>query len=188
VHGGCSAAVMPWKPGNENPSHNAMKYTVHSGESEFEVDINRDGVIRLNGLVLDADLQHTADPTLYSLILAHRSYELRVEPGDGKYSVQLHGITCDVVVEDERARLLAGLKSAPDSGPGEVAIKSPMPGIVIDIPVSEGDVVEAGQTLVVVESMKMHNEFHAPRAGTIKAVRVARGAKVLQNTILITLA
>ena len=165
-----------------------MKYTVHSGESEFEVNINRDGVIRLNGLVLDADLQQSADPTLYSLILAHRSYELRVEPGDGKYRVQLHGVSFDVMVEDERARLLAGLKPAPDSTPGEVAIKSAMPGIVIDIPVSEGDAVEAGQTLAVVESMKMHNEFHAPRAGTVKTVRVDRGAKVLQNTVLVTLA
>jgi len=165
-----------------------MKYTVHSGESEHEVDIDREGVVRLDGVVLDADLKPSTDPTLYSLILDHRSYELRVEQQGGDYNVQLGGVTYDVVVKDERTRLLAGLKSTPDSGAGEVVIKSPMPGIVIDIPVSEGEAVEAGQTLVVVESMKMHNEFHAPRAGTIKAVRVARGAKVLQNSILVTLA
>jgi len=165
-----------------------MKYTVHAGESGFEVDINRDGVIRLDGQVLDADLQPSADPTLYSLILDHRSYELRVEPCNGSYRVQLRGVTCDVVVEDERRRLLAGLKSASDPGSGEIMIKSPMPGIVIDISVNEGDLVNAGQTLAVVESMKMHNEFHAPRAGTVKAVRVKTGAKVLQDAILITLA
>jgi biotin carboxyl carrier protein len=164
-----------------------MKYTVRSGESEFEIDINRNGIIHLDGSVLDADLQPSADPTLYSLILGHRSYELRVEPCEGSYRVQLHGVTYDVVVEDERTRLLARVKSSPDSGPGEVVIKSPMPGIVIDVPVNEGDTVEAGRALVVVESMKMHNEFHAPRAGTVKAVRVGKGDKVLQNTILVTL-
>jgi biotin carboxyl carrier protein len=63
-----------------------------------------------------------------------------------------------------------------------------MPGLVIDVAVKVGDFVEAGQTLVVVESMKMHNEFKAPRAGTVRAVRVATGAKVAPNTILLTLA
>ena len=164
-----------------------MKYTVHAGESELDIDIDHAGVIKLNGMVVDADLQPSADPTLYSLILGHRSYELRVEPCDGDYRVQLRGITYDVVVEDERTRLLAGVKAASGVESGEIAIKSPMPGIVIDIAVKEGDSVAAGQTLVVVESMKMHNEFSAPRAGTVKAVRVERGAKVLQNTILVTL-
>lgn len=164
-----------------------MKYSVHAGESEHEVEIDRDGAIRLNGALLDADLQPSADPTLYSLILGRKSYELRVEPGDESYRVQLNGLAYEVVVEDERAKLLAGVKSVSGSGTGEAVIKSPMPGIVIDVTVKEGDTVEAGQTLVVIESMKMHNEFKAPRAGTVHAVRVSRGAKVVQNTILVTL-
>jgi biotin carboxyl carrier protein len=165
-----------------------MKYVVRSGESQFDVDIDREGVVRVGGSVLDADLQPAADPTLDSLILGHRSYNLRVEPFDGNYRVQIDGITRDVEVEDERAHLLAGVKSPAAAGPGELAIKSPMPGIVIDVAAKVGDVVEAGQTLVVVESMKMHNEFTAPRGGTIRAVRVGIGAKVAQNTILLTLA
>jgi len=164
-----------------------MKYTVHSGESELDIDIDHEGVIKLNGEIVDADLHPSLDPTLYSLILGHRSYELRIEPDEGDYRVQLRGITYDVVVEDERTKLLAGVKAATGGDSGEVMIKSPMPGIVIDIAVKEGDSVTAGQTLVVVESMKMHNEFSAPRDGVIKAVRVERGAKVLQNTILVTL-
>ena len=165
-----------------------MKYTVRAGESALEIDIDRNGEIRLDGKVLDADLRPTADPTLYSLILGRRSYQLRVESADGEYRVQLNGVTYDIVVEDERTRLLAGVKSSGAAAAGEVAIKSPMPGIVIDISVKEGDEVQAGQTVAVVESMKMHNEFSAPRAGRVKAVRVAPGAKVAQNAILVTLA
>ena len=165
-----------------------MKYTVRAGESELKIDIDREGVIRLDGEVLDADLQPSIDPTLYSLILGHHSYELRVETSEAGFRAQLHGVTYDVVVEDERTRLLASVKAATGSLTGEVLIKSPMPGIVIDIPVKVGDKVEAGQTVAVVESMKMHNEFTAPQAGTVKAIRVERGAKVLQNAIMVTLA
>jgi len=166
-----------------------MKYNVRAGESEFEVEVDREGAIRLAGAPLDADLQPSADPTLYSLILGHRSYELRIEPCEGGYRVRIDGVTYDVAVEDERAHLLAGVKSLTAGGDsGEMAIKSPMPGLVIDVAVKVGDFVEAGQTLVVVESMKMHNEFKAPRAGTVRAIRVETGAKVAQNTILLTLA
>jgi biotin carboxyl carrier protein len=165
-----------------------MKYNVRAGESEFEILVDRKGAIRMAGEPLDADLQSSADPTLYSLILGHRSYELRIEPCDGGYRVRIHGVTYDVAVEDERAHLLAGVKSLLVGGDsGEMAIKSPMPGVVIDVAVKVGDLVEAGQTLVVVESMKMHNEFKAPRVGTVRSVRVERGAKVAQNTILLSL-
>jgi len=166
-----------------------MKYNVRAAESEFEIEVDREGAIRLAGARLDADLQPSADPTLYSLILGHRSYDVRIEPCEGGYRVRIDGATYDVAVEDERAHLLAGVKSLMSGGDtGEMAIKSPMPGVVIDVAVRVGDEVKAGDTLIVVESMKMHNEFKAPRAGIVRAIRVERGAKVAQHTILLTLA
>lgn len=151
------------------------------------MEVDRHGVIRLDGEVIDADLQPSADPTLYSLIFGHRSYELRVEPGEGSYRVQVDGVGYEVVVEDERSHRLAGVRRGAGAAGGERVIKSPMPGIVIDIPVKEGDEVAAGQTLVVVESMKMHNEFKAPGDGTVHAVRVEVGEKIAQNAIMVTL-
>jgi biotin carboxyl carrier protein len=164
-----------------------MKYIVKAGESELEMEVDRRGVIRLDGEVIDADLQPSADPTLYSLIFGHRSYELRVEPEEGRYLVQIDGVGYEVVVEDERTHRLAGVKARDAGAGGDRVIKSPMPGIVIDVPVKEGDPVEAGRTLVVVESMKMHNEFKAPSAGTVHAIRVAVGEKIAQNAIMVTL-
>ncbi len=164
-----------------------MRYITHSGESKFVVEIDREGVVKLNGDIIDADLRPSMDETLYSLILGHHSHELRIEPQEGSYRVQLEGIGYDVVVEDERTMRLAGVKRAGAAGGGEAVIKSPMPGVVIDVAVAVGDTVQAGQTLIVVESMKMHNEFQAPRDGTVSAVRVEAGAKVAQNTILLTL-
>lgn len=151
------------------------------------MEVDRHGVIRLNGEVIDADLQPSADSTLFSLIFGRRSYELRVEPNEGSYLVQVNGVSYDVVVEDERSHRLAGVRGSARGAGGDQVIKSPMPGIVIDVPVKEGDEVVAGQTLVVVESMKMHNEFKAPGGGTVHAIRVGVGDKIAQNAIMVTL-
>jgi propionyl-CoA carboxylase alpha chain len=164
-----------------------MKYTIRSGESEFEVEIDRHGGLRVNGRSVQVDLKQVADTPYYSLLVGNRSYELRIEKIEESYEVQIKGMGIEVAVQDERTKLLAGLKSSRIADTNEILIKSPMPGIVIDLPVSVGETVVAGQLLVVVESMKMHNEFTAPRAGRVKAIRVILGDKIPQNGIMIAL-
>lgn len=165
-----------------------MKYSITSGESEFQIDIDRQGLIRVEDEVVQADLRQIGETPFYSLLLAKRSFELRVEQEEEFYRIQIDGLTYEVALKDQRARLLAGVRSAAAINTGEIAIKSPMPGMIIDLPVQAGDPVEAGQLLVVVESMKMHNEFSAPHSGKVKSVRVKVGDRVLQNTILLTIA
>jgi biotin carboxyl carrier protein len=70
---------------------------------------------------------------------------------------------------------------------GEWVLKSPMAGVVQDIRVKADDEVEQGQVLIIVEAMKMQNELHARRAGTVKAVYVSVGQRVEQGTPLIVL-
>lgn len=163
-----------------------MKYITTVSGREIVIEIDRSGEVRIDGESVQADLQPSIDPTLYSLLLGQNSHELRVEPGEGGYHVRIDGISYQVVVEDERTRRLTGVKAAGSSSRDSL-IKAPMPGVAIDVAVKEGDTVTAGQTLVVIESMKMHNEFKSPRDGTIGAVRVAPGEKVNQGQILITL-
>jgi pyruvate carboxylase subunit B len=62
---------------------------------------------------------------------------------------------------------------------------APMPGIILSIAVKEGDQVNAGDALLVLEAMKMENEIHAPRAGTIKKVYVSEGAEVRAGSELV---
>jgi len=62
-----------------------------------------------------------------------------------------------------------------------------MPGRVVRVLVAPGDAVEARQAVVVVEAMKMENELRAPRAGIVAEVRVAEGASVEANTVLVVL-
>lgn len=68
------------------------------------------------------------------------------------------------------------------------AVCAPMPGIILSVLVDEGQVVAAGDPLLVLEAMKMENEIHAPRAGMVKKILVREGSDVRQGTPLIELA
>ena len=69
---------------------------------------------------------------------------------------------------------------------GEFHLRSPMPGMVVSVPVKEGQQVEKGDVLVILESMKMQNELKAPRAGTVGRVRVKTGESVEQRQTLLS--
>ena len=64
-------------------------------------------------------------------------------------------------------------------------MKSPMPGLVVAVPVNEGQAVEKGQVLVILESMKMQNELKAPHAGKVERIKVKPGESVEQRQLLL---
>ncbi len=71
------------------------------------------------------------------------------------------------------------------AGGGANAVKSPLPGVVNDILVKEGDAVNAGQTILILEAMKMENNINATKAGKVTAIKVNKGDSVLEGTELI---
>ena len=164
-----------------------MKYITTIDEQPHTIEIDDKAQLSIDGQSVDYDFQPSSDPTLYSLLIGNKSYELRISPEKEGYTVQLEGDHLDVQVEDERTHRLAGVRGKLASGTGEVIIKAPMPGVVIDLLIQEGDEVEEGQTLLILESMKMHNEFKAPREATVKEVRVATGDNLNQKDVMVVL-
>lgn len=75
--------------------------------------------------------------------------------------------------------------SAPQ-GKGEV-VTAPLPGVILDIKVKVGDVVKAGQTVAVLEAMKMENEIESTASGTVTAVNAGKGDSVLEGAAIITI-
>lgn len=165
-----------------------MKYLTTIGEEQFEIDINHQGQVTVNGQVVDVDMQQMLDTTMHSIIINGQSHDVRMNEGEGVYTVQLRGEIFEVVVEDERTRRLAGLKSNLGAMSGEVVIKAPMPGVVVEVCVSPGQEVAQGDLLLILESMKMQNEFKSPRDGRIHTVRVSAGERVDQQAIMLTIA
>lgn len=77
--------------------------------------------------------------------------------------------------------------SAPAAGGGGGTLCSPMPGTILDVKVKVGDVVKAGDVLLILEAMKMENELTADKAGTIKEVKVSKGQAVSGGDALIVI-
>ena len=67
------------------------------------------------------------------------------------------------------------------------AIKTPLPGVIIDVKVNVGDTVAKGQTVVVLEAMKMENNINADRDGKVTDIRVAKGDTVADGAVLVVL-
>ncbi len=75
--------------------------------------------------------------------------------------------------------------SAPSAPKGAGFIKSPLPGVILDIYVKEGDKVSIGQKLITLEAMKMENNINADKEGTVKSIKVSKGDSVLEGDTLI---
>ena len=123
-----------------------------------------------------------------SLIVDGRSLPVSVEPvGDGQIQVTIRGRRTVVDVKDERDLLVDAFGLGADEGSGG-AVRAPMPGLVLDILVAEGDEVEADQGVLVLEAMKMENELKAPSGGIVEAIHTESGASVDKNDLLVEIA
>ena len=85
--------------------------------------------------------------------------------------------------------LVASAGSQADSAPTPTDgnIRAPMPGIVVSIAVKEGDEISAGDTILVMEAMKMENNITATSSGTVKKIHVQAGEEVSNNQLLVEL-
>jgi biotin carboxyl carrier protein len=164
-----------------------MKYYATIDDQTFEIEINQLGELCIDGECAEVDFQSIASSSIFSLLLGNVSYEALVEARDDCYDVLVQGTLYRVSVQDERMRRLAQAARGFASPSGEIAIKAPMPGLIIDVPVQEGQAVAEGDVLVVLESMKMENELRAPRACTVSQVRVQSGQSVEQNETLVSI-
>lgn len=81
----------------------------------------------------------------------------------------------------------APVVSKPATSGGADALKSPLPGTILDIKVKEGDAVKRGQLVVILEAMKMENNINAQKDGVVKAIKVSKGDSVLEGTELIVI-
>jgi biotin carboxyl carrier protein len=165
-----------------------VKYSTMVGDKTFVIDVNREDQVTVDGEVVPLNMTPIDRATAYSLLLNNNSYEILVDEESGEYQVLLSGHLFNVHVEDERARRLAQAARSFTPASGEIQIKAPMPGLIVAVPVVEGQLVKKGDVLIVLESMKMENELKAPRDGSVSAVRVTGRQNVEQNQTLVVLA
>ncbi len=163
-----------------------MKYITTVNDQEFEVEILDEHHVAVNGKVYEVDMAAVSGQPLYSLLADNQSFEGYVYAEDEQWQVLMGGTLYEVLVEDEQLRRLrlAGGGGGKESGP--FLLKAPMPGLVVAVPVTEGQEVKKGDVLVVLESMKMQNELKAGKDGKVEKVKVKAGQTVDQGEVMVS--
>jgi biotin carboxyl carrier protein len=181
-----------------------MAYISSVAEKSYTIDIGENSPqreIRIDEKRFDIDWRQIATPATspqlqsniggrYSLLIAGKSYEIlahRVIKPDVTgyhYEVVVAGQRFEITVEDEREKTLAGsIHGAHESG--EAMVRAPMPGLVLGLPMDPGAIVERGQTVVILEAMKMENDLASPISGKVKEIKVSKGQTVNQGDVLV---
>lgn len=86
------------------------------------------------------------------------------------------------------APVAAGSNANVDAGGAEKPIKTPLPGVVLDVFVKEGEAVKAGQKILLLEAMKMENNIEADKDGVVKSIKVKKGDSVQEGDVLMLIA
>jgi len=163
-----------------------MKYITTVHEREYEIEIIDERRIRVDGVAYDVDFESISGQPVFSMLVNGTSHEAYVYPDENEWDVLLQGILYPVKVEDEREKRLRSSFGGGPAPSGEFYLKAPMPGLVISIPVEDGQMVVQGDVLVILESMKMQNELKSPRDGKISRIRVKEGDNVERKQTLLS--
>jgi biotin carboxyl carrier protein len=165
-----------------------MTKVLINGSNELKIEQNG-GDLLINGSKKVFDLKQL-HPGSYHLIYNGVSYNVEVirsNAKEKKHLFRLNGKLLDIQIRDRYDDLLKELGMDTSSSARVGDLKAPMPGLVVDVPVKEGDQVKKGETLVILEAMKMENALKATVDATVKKVAVSKGKVVDKNEVLIYL-
>lgn len=124
----------------------------------------------------------------FHLLKDNQSYKVLVKERDflnKKYIVEINGTTYKVDIESKLDELIKQMGFESGASKKVNQLKAPMPGLVLDITVKEGQEVNQGDSIIILEAMKMENSLTAPMSGKIKSITVNKGQAVDKGQLLI---
>lgn len=160
-----------------------MKYLVKINDQSFDLHVTGFLETSLNGTRQQIDLV-PLDANRFSALIGTKSYLFEIFQQNGEKFLVYKNHTFPLIVEDEHDRLVSHMKQVNRELQTFADVKAPMPGLVSRILVTEGGVVQKGQTLVVLEAMKMENDVKSPIAGIVSQIKVNEKQNVEKNSIL----
>ena len=122
----------------------------------------------------------------YTITVNGQTYVVQVEEGITAAAAQAPVVSVPAPAPGVYAPAPAPA-AAPSGAAGSITVESPMPGKILSVDKNVGDHVDAGQTIMILEAMKMENEIVAPEAGTIASINVSVGTAVEAGEVLATL-
>jgi len=155
-------------------------YRVNVGNRDYVVDVTNNQV-SVDGMPIQASLTPLNNGGLVLLRNDNHAREMHIRAqGNSAYAVMVNGR--HLVAQVERGN---GKNRRRNEAAGGGAVKAPMPGLVVDVLVKEGQAVDCGQPLVVLESMKMQMQLRSPLAGRVSKVAAQSHAYVEKGALLV---
>ncbi len=161
-------------------------YKVSIDQTTYKIDLQSDGVL-VDDELFSWDLIAISDH-LFHLITDSKSYVIEIAATDvhkKHIELKVNGVLFDIEVQDKYDILLEklGMQLIADSNHREV--RAPMPGMILDILVKEGQLVSKGEKLVILEAMKMENVIKSTGEGIVETINIQKGMNVEKNQVLI---
>ncbi len=163
-----------------------MKFAATLGDAVETVEVTGERGryrVTLGGEVWEVDARLTAQG-IYSLLIGGVSHVADVTDRDGACVVDVGDETYVIRVE-EQTRYVIRTRGGAAGGRAHQTLVAPLPGKITHVAVRPGDTVAAGDTLLVIEAMKMENELSSPKAGRVKEVSVTEGQSVEAGRLLV---
>jgi len=161
-------------------------YTVTSDGKRMEIILDENG--KLLSPKKDVTLERKMSKGLVQIRIDNRyatAYCKQI--GDVEYEVWIHHHIVHVQLEDEKSRLLKSFGKTFVNQADTLAIKAPMPGLVVSVNVEPGDIVDPGKGMLILEAMKMENEIRSPIRGKVKSISVTKGKAVEKGEVLLVI-
>lgn len=138
------------------------------------------------------EYKYKINGNLYNVVIGDIEENIaHVEVNGTHYTVEMEKKPKVAATPKPVARPAARPAAAPAAAPvakpaaAKSGVKSPLPGVILDIKVKEGDMVKKGQTIIILEAMKMENSINADKDGKVTAINVSKGESVLEGTDLV---
>ena len=165
-----------------------MRYVVDLNGERSEVELAGE-TVQLNDETFSAHLEDIEGTPVRLVSIGREVHRVVVRRGAtrGSYTLWVDGHRFEGEALDERTRAIRDITAASAGPAGPKPVVAPMPGLIVRINVAVGDIVQAGQGVVVMEAMKMENELRAPAAGTVKSIAATIGKAVEKGAILVEL-
>lgn len=154
----------------------------------YEIETDLDGNLLLNGDNVNLDISVESENSFHVIHenVGYDVYVVEKNEATKTYTISINGNKYTLQTKSKFDELLDQLGMSSMTEAKADSLKAPMPGLVLDILVEEGSTVSKGDSLLVLEAMKMENNIKSPADGIVKSVNIKKGEPVEKNQVLIS--